>query len=55
MKQEPIKVSTPYYIDYLLLDSMFYQKLRMMGYQEDTMIMRDLKEQIRETIKAIGN
>lgn len=55
MKQKPIKIRPPYYIDYLILDSMFYQKLRILGYQEDTMIMKDLKEQIKEVVKNIGN
>lgn len=55
MKTKPIQIKPPHWIDYLLIDSMFYQRLRMMGYQEDTLIMKDLKEQIKETIKAIGN
>ena len=55
MKQQPIKIKSPDYMDYLIMDSLFYQKLRIMGYHEDTMIMKDLKEQINEIIKQTGN
>lgn len=52
---KPIKLREPDYLDYLVVDSLFYQKLRLMGYKENTIIMKDLKEKISEVVKQIGN